>query len=251
MLVSDPELIGEVLLDREGVFIKDVVTRNLAEVLGNGLLTSEGDLWRRQRKLIAPSLGKVRIASYADTMVALAARYGECLRDGTQRDVHADMSALTLEIVLATLFGAELPAGVQERVARVTDQYMGDFDALVHSWRVVFPPWFPFPERRRSARAAAELDALVLGIVKERRAEGARGDNLFSRLLAARDESAPSSGMDDQQLRDEVMTLFMAGHETTANALSWTLLLLASRRGGRHTSVAFLLLCEPQWAAAT
>jgi cytochrome P450 len=227
VLVSDPELIGEVLLDREAAYLKDAVTRGLAEVLGKGLLTSEGELWRKQRKLIAPSLGKARISTYADTMVELTARYAARLRDGEARDAHADMSRLTLEIVLATLFGAELPGGVQESVARVIDRYMEDFDTLVHSWRVVVPGWVPLPERKRNARAAGELDALVLGIVKARRAEGVRGDDLFSRLLAAKDESAPASGMDDQQLRDEVVTLFVAGHETTANALSWTLLLLA------------------------
>lgn len=229
VVVSDPELVGDLLLDKEGAFVKDVVTRGLAEVLGHGLLTSEGDLWRRQRRLIAPSLGKGRIAGYAAAMVEHTRRYAEALRDGESRDVHADMSKLTLDIVVDTLFGARIPGGGQERVARIIDQYMHDFHALVHSWRSFFPAWFPFPERLRGARMARELDALVMGVVKERRARagGSRGDDLLSRLLAARDESTPDRGMDDRQLRDEVITLFTAGHETTANALSWTLLLLA------------------------
>lgn len=227
VVVSDPELVGELLLDKEGAYIKDVVTRGLAEVLGRGLLTSEGEQWRRQRKLIAPSLGKGRIAGYAESMVEHTRGYVERLRQGEERDVHADMSKLTLDIVVATLFGAKLPGGVQERVAKIIDQYMHDFHALQHSWRSLFPAWFPFPERLRGGLLARELDALVMDVVKERRASAVRGDDLLSRLLAARDETTPDRGMDDRQLRDEVITLFTAGHETTSNALSWTLLLLA------------------------
>ncbi len=238
VVLADPELIGELLLDKDAAFMKDNVTRGLAQVLGKGLLTSEGELWRKQRKLIAPSLSKKQIASYADAMVLHGRRYAERLSNGEVRDLHADMSAVTLAIVVATLFGTEL-AGGQERVGVVVDQYMEDFHALVHSWRRLFPEWFPFPERRRGNRTVKELDALVFDIIRRKRASKERGDDLLSRLLLARDESEPSSGMDDQQLRDEVITLFMAGHETTANALAWTLLLLAE-----HPEIDARVSCE-------
>jgi cytochrome P450 len=226
VLVADPELIGEMLLDKDAAFMKDDVTRGLAQVLGRGLLTSEGELWRRQRKLIAPSLGKKQVASYADAMTRHARRYAEGLRDGDVRNVHADMSAVTLEIVVDTLFGTAL-RGAHERVGPIVDAYMDDFHALVHSWRRLFPSWFPFAQRRRGRRTARDLDALVMDVVRTKRASSERGDDLLSRMLLARDEADPTKGMDDRQLRDEAITLFMAGHETTANALSWTLLLLA------------------------
>lgn len=226
MLLADPDLVGELLLDKDAAYVKDEVTRGLAEVLGRGLLTSEGELWRRQRKLIAPSLGKKQVASYASAMTRLARDYASGLRDGEVRDVHADMSEVTLQIVVETLFGTAMN-GAHERVGPIVDAYMDDFHALVHSWRRLFPPWFPFPERRRGRRAAVELDAMVMEVVRRKRASSERGDDLLSRMLLARDEADATNGMDDRQLRDEAITLFMAGHETTANALSWTLLLLA------------------------
>jgi cytochrome P450 len=226
VFLGEPDLIAEVLLDKEGVFIKDRVTRGLSLFLGQGLLTSEGDLWRRQRKLIAPSLTKKHIASYADAMVRRTRDYVAELENGQERDVAVDMSHATLEIVVETLFGTALGAG-HERVGRAIDSVMLDFQEIIQSWRRAFPDWVPFAARRRTRRTMKEVDAVVLEVVQKRRASGELGDDLLSRLLAARDETDPTRGMDDAQLRDEVMTLFIAGHETTANALAWTLLLLA------------------------
>lgn len=226
IFLGDPELIGEVLLDKDGLFIKDKVTRGLSNILGQGLVTSDGELWKRQRKLIAPSLTRRHIAAYADTMVRYSRLYAAKLRPDEVRDVHADMSKVTLDIVLETLFGAGLESGY-ERVAKVIDDLMADFQEVIQSWRRLFPQWVPFAARRRSARNVKELDRVVLALVRKRRESGTLGDDLLSRLLAARDESDPTRGMDDQQLRDELVTMFLAGHETTANALSWTLLLLA------------------------
>ncbi|MGZ3420614.1 MAG: cytochrome P450 [Polyangiales bacterium] len=229
VFVAEPELVGEVLLDREGVFVKDKVTRGLSSFLGQGLLTSEGDVWRRQRKLIAPSLTKKHIASYADTMTRIARAHADALGDGEVRDVHADMTRVTLDIVVETLFGTALTEGY-EHVASLMDDLMNDFVEIIQSWRRLFPSWVPFSARRRIRRSGQELDAFILEIIRKRRASGELGDDLLSRLLEARDEAG--SGMSDRQLRDEALTLFAAGHETTANALTYALMLL-----GEHPEI--------------
>lgn len=233
VFLGEPELIGEVLLDKDGIFIKDRVTRGLSSFVGQGLVTSEGELWRRQRRLIAPSLTKKHIASYADAMVRLTRVYTDALEFGQVRDVADDMSKATLDIVVETLFGTALGVG-HERIGEAIDSVMTDFQEIIQSWRRAFPEWVPFAARRRTKRTVKEIDAIVLDLVRSRRSSGERGDDLLSRLLAARDEadtvspsSSATSGMTDQQLRDEVVTLFIAGHETTANALAWTLMLLA------------------------
>lgn len=240
VFLGEPELIGEVLLDKDGVFIKDRITRGLSIIVGQGLLTSEGELWKRQRKLISPSLTRKHIATYADAMVRASREYAASIRSGEVRDVHVDMAKATLEIVLDTLFGTGLDGG-HEHVAELIDDLMADFQEVIQSWRRLFPQWVPFAARRRSKENAKELDRIVMDLVRKRRASGTLGDDLLSRLLAARDESDPTRGMDDQQLRDELITLFLAGHETTANALCWTLLLLAE-----HPEVDAKLFAEVQ-----
>ncbi len=238
VFLGDTDLIAEVLLDKDGAFIKDRVTRGLSLFLGQGLLTSEGDLWRRQRRLIAPSLTKKHIATYADAMVRRTREYTATLETGQERDVAVDMSHATLEIVVETLFGTGLGAA-HDRVGRAIDSVMTDFQEIIQSWRRAFPDWVPFAARRRTVRTMKDVDAIVLEMVRKRRAQSELGDDLLSRLLAARDEVDATRGMDDGQLRDEVMTLFIAGHETTANALAWTLLLLAE-----HPEVDARLLAE-------
>jgi cytochrome P450 len=224
VLLFDPEAMGEVLLDREGRFIKDKVTRDLSLLLGNGLLTSEGSPWRRQRKLIAPSLQRRQIASYADAMVLRTARYAETLKDGEVRDVHADMMALTLEIVVETLFGAELGA-TYESVGHAMDVVMTSFQELVQSWRRLLPKWAPLRARKRMAESRRTIDQVIFAVIQKQREGRTEGDDLLSRLLAAKDDEG--SGMTDVQLRDEAITMFVAGHETTANALAFALMLLA------------------------
>jgi len=236
VFLAEPELIGEVLLDKEGVFHKDKVTSDLSSFLGQGLLTAEDELWRKQRKLIAPSLTKKHIASYADTMTRLAEAHASNLRDGEVRDVHSDMTRLTLDIVVETLFGTALAAGY-EKAAELMDALMNDFVEMVQTWRRLFPSWVPFAARRRTKEHARELDAFVLELIRRKRASGELGDDLLSRLLEARDDEG--SGMSDRQLRDEALTLFAAGHETTANALTYALMLL-----GEHPEIDARLQTE-------
>lgn len=223
VVLNDPALIGDVLLDKDGVWMKDRILRSLSVILGTGLLTSEGDLWRKQRKLIAPSLTKKHIATYADAMVKSAADYADALEAGRVRDVHDDMSRVTLEIVVATLFGTAIRGGHDE-VGRAIDTVMNDFAELVHSWRRLMPGWVPFKARRRMTTSIKTIDDIVFDVIQERKKSGKRGDDLLSRLLEARDEGG--AAMSDAQLRDEAVTLFVAGHETTANALSFALMLL-------------------------
>ncbi|MDB4928517.1 MAG: cytochrome [Myxococcaceae bacterium] len=223
VVLGDPGLIGEVLVNTDGTWVKDRVTRDLSVFLGMGLLTNEGASWRRQRKLLSPSLTRRHIALYADAMVGCARRYADRLADGDERDVHADMSAVTLEIVTETLFGAAFGHD-PTRVGHAIDSVMVDFQELVQTWRRFLPATVPFAARRRMVESSKEIDAVVMEVIHRRRRTGERGDDLLSRLLEARDDEG--SGMSDQQLRDEAVTLFVAGHETTANALSFALMFL-------------------------
>jgi cytochrome P450 len=239
VLVGDPALAGEVMQDKEGVYEKDWVTRGLTILLGHGLLTSEGALWKRQRKLIAPSLTPKQIASYAETMARCAQTWVTRCNAREVRDIHADMTEVTLEIVVETLFGTTLSSG-HDSVGSALDRLMSDFQVLVQTWRQFFPRWVPFAARRRMNRTAKELDRILFGLIAKKKeaaaTSGVHGDDLLSRLLAARDEEG--SGMSDQQLRDECITLFLAGHETTANALSFACLLLAENPAAANTLVA-------------
>ncbi len=223
VLVGDPALVGEVLLDREHRFHKDRVTRGLSVIVGNGLLTSEGDFWRRQRRLIAPPLQRKHIARYADAMAASAAALVDRWRDGEARDLHRDMMRLTLDIVVETLFGLQV-GDVADRVDRTVEGFMRDFQLLVQTWRRLLPHDFPQPVRRRMRAAGRVLDDILLEIIRTKRA-AAGGDDLLSLLLAARDDAG--TGMTDAQLRDEAATLFLAGHETTALALGYAFVALA------------------------
>lgn len=224
IFLHDPELIGEVLVEHADAFIKDKVTRGLALFLGEGLLVSEGERWRRSRKVIAPSLSRRHIEHYAAEMVAATRRYVDRVVDGELREVHGDMTALTLEIVVRNLFGSDLPGG-HERIGELVDAAMHDFQEVEQTWRRYVPKWVPLAGRRRMRRISAELEAYIDALIRERRRSGAGGDDLLSRLLAAAD--ADGSAIDDTQLRDELATLFVAGHETTANALTFALMLLA------------------------
>lgn len=223
VFLGDPALIGEVLLDKDDAWIKDRVTRGLSLFLGQGLLTSEGDFWRKQRKLIAPRLTKKHIATYANAMVNCAETYADTLKEGEIGDVHAAMTRVTLEIVTATLFGTSLGSGYDE-IGHAIDELMQNFEQVTHSWRQLFPDWVPFAARRRSKKTARTIDDAVFEVIKKKRAQKERGDDLLSRMLEAQDDEGGT--MTDVQLRDESVTMFVAGHETTANALAFALMLL-------------------------
>jgi cytochrome P450 len=222
-LLGTPELIRGLLLGHGRVAAKGRGLEQARRLLGQGLLTSEGELHRRQRRLIQPAFHQTRVRGYAEQMHAAAmelTRAGRW-RDGEVREVAADMADLTLRIVGRTLFATDLAAD-STGVAGALSTFLG------HAQRVMMPGGpllnrLPLPSSRRLTVAGADLDRLVYRLIAEHRAAGDRGD-MLSRLLAARDEDG--TAMPDRQIRDEVLTLLLAGHETTANALSWSWLLL-------------------------
>ncbi|MHB8640447.1 MAG: cytochrome P450 [Candidatus Acidiferrales bacterium] len=224
LLLNHPDLIEQVLVVQQHKFHKSAMSKAATgHLLGNGLLNSEGDFWRRQRRLAQPAFQKTRVNEYAATMVEHALAYTASWRDGEVRDIADEMSRLTCGIAVKTLFGLDLGPEA-DRVGETLSTLMR---YQINRIRSAFslPEKFPTPANRRANTAFQYLDSLVYGIIKERRSRGADGNDLLSRLIAAMDEDGTQ--MTPQQLRDETMTLFLAGHETTALTLSWTWYLLA------------------------
>jgi cytochrome P450 len=197
-------------------------------LLGEGLLTSEGEFHLRQRRLVQPAFHRQRIAAYAREMVSRAWITGDRWRDGQTVDMDHEMMALTLAIVARTLFDADVDAEADEIGGALTE--------VLRLFQTVFIPGMqlfdrlPLPHTRRFARARGRLDATIYRLIAERRGERARGEergDLLSMMLAAQDAEGDGGSMTDEQLRDEAMTLFLAGHETTSNALTWTWYLLS------------------------
>jgi len=225
LMLSRPDLIEDVLVTRSKNFIKHVRLRMYKPLLGDGLVTAEGDHWRRQRKLSAPAFQGSRIAAYAGAMVSSTTRMLDTWQSDQIRDVHADMSTLTMEITCNTLFGAESRFDPE-----VVGQAMVDAtEALARKWRTLIPQpwWMPTPANRMFRRAKGTIDQIVAGLIAQKRASANRdGTDLLSALLLAQDEEG--SAYTDVQLLDEVRTLFLAGHETTVLALTYSLHLLSN-----------------------
>ena len=218
--VSRPDLIEQVLVTESRNFVKPRSMRTpfFARVVGRGLLTSEGDFWRRQRRLAQTAFHRDRISSYADEMSRSTERLIAGWRDGETRDLHEDMQRLTMEIVTGTLFSAQLDDADAEVIWDALAEIARPF-ASQATLKWIADNRLPTPARRRFFRNVALLDEVVYRIIAARRASGEDRGDLLSMLLAARDEDG--GRMDDRQLRDEVMTLFLAGQETTALALTW------------------------------
>ncbi len=224
VLLNDPELIQQVLVTDQRSFMKGRALQVAKRVLGEGLLTSEGELHLRQRRLIQPIFHRKRIADYGEAMVESAEQITGRWQSGSRLDVHAEMARLTLTIVGRTLFDADLQGEARQIGAALTE-------ALEGVNRIVYPGgslWerLPLPSARRYHTAVRTLEATIYGLIDQRRRNGGGGSDLLSMLLDAKDENG-GPGMSDRQVRDEAMTLFIAGHETTAVLLTWTWYLLA------------------------
>ena len=227
-VVSHPDPTEEVLVTKARSFRKSKDYREGLAFLGNGLLNSEGDFWLRQRRLEQPAFHRARVHAYGETMVAYAERLLEAWRDGEERDVHKDMMRVTLEIVTKTLFDVDIADGAEE-VEEAMELFMVDTMSEGNLLQVLLPQKLAERFNGRLRRAQAGIDGLVYGMIHARRQEGEAGEDrgdLMSMLLHAQDADT-GERMSDTQLRDELMTLLMAGHETTANALAWTWVLLA------------------------
>ncbi len=196
-------------------------------MVGDGILLSEGETWREHRRVVQPAFHHDRVAAWGEIMVEETERHLATWGDGDIRDVHADMSALTLAIVGRTLLDSQIgPADVEE-VRAATATLTDHFDSRFNSLRFFLPDALPTPGNRRMRAAVGRLDRIVYRLIANRRATGKRGGDAISMLLEA--SEAESHPLTDRELRDEVMTLLMAGHETTAVALTWCLYLVAGR----------------------
>jgi cytochrome P450 len=221
-LAAHPDLIEQVLVTDAKHYVKHFGARMYKPVLGNGLVTSEGGFWLRQRKLSQPAFLKHRVLAYAPVMAELTDRMLGTWTHGNQVSVHYEFSALTSAIALKTLFDLDDP-GDRERF---TETLRVAFAIMSDRFRsVIRPPlWFPTPANLRLRRAVTDLNAVVDGFVAAGRTRHG-GDDLLTRLIQARDDDGQP--MTDRQLRDEMMTLYLAGHETTALTLSWSWYLIS------------------------
>jgi cytochrome P450 len=224
-LINDPRVIRDVLVTDQRFFMKGRGLDRAKRLLGEGLLTSEGAVHVRQRRLMQPAFHRDRIASYAGAMTEYAGRISRSWTNGGTIDASQEMARLTLGVVGKTLFDADVESQAKD-VGRALSSVMESF------WMLMLPfpdllERLPIPALRRSRAARETLDQIIYKIIAERRRNpGDRGD-LLSMLLMAQDEEAGGGGMTDLQVRDEAMTIFLAGHETTANALAWTWYLLS------------------------
>jgi len=230
VLVSTPALAHEVLVEKNDAFVKSAGLAIFARpLLGDGLLTSEREEHKAQRKMLAPLFAHKRIASYADVMAERAAKTAESLAHAGRADVADAMMRLTLEIVGKTLFDAELGGDADDVGGALTDAMRQMMNAMVRL--VPLPPAVPTRGNLRFRAAVKRLDEVIYRLVRERRASGQDRGDLLGMLLATKHEDG--SPLDDKELRDQSMTLMLAGHETTANALAWTLYLLAKNPDAR------------------
>ncbi len=236
VLASDPEQIRDVLVTHARLFHKGRGLERAKMLLGEGLLTSEGEFHLRQRRLAQPAFHRARVAAYGDTMARYAERRIATWRDGATYDLTREMATYTLAVVGKTLFDADIEEEAPEIGHALTAALAAfNFSVLPFSEHLLK---LPFPIARRFRRARERLDATIYRLIAERRASGEDRGDLLSMLLLAQDSEGDGRGMTDLQLRDEVMTILLAGHETTANALSWMWYLLALNHEARARMLA-------------
>lgn len=236
-VVSSPELAHQVLVTDAAKYYKSRSIKSVMfPVLGKGLFTNDGDFWKKQRKLVGPAFHTKRIGAYAEVMVDHAQALMQRWQSGQVYDMDHEMAHLTMGIVTKTLFDADVSSDANEisaLVSEVLSSVNTRLDRLAN-----LPYWVPTPENRRFNKTVAQLNSVIQGFIDDRRASGEDKGDLLSMLLLAQDEDNGET-MSDRQVRDEAMTLFGAGHETTAVALMWTWYLLS-----QHPDVEAKLLEE-------
>ncbi len=224
-LVNDPAYIYELLVTQAKKIRKaDLITNILAKWLGNGIMTSDGDFHRRQRRLVQPAFHHQHIATYAGAMVEHALRTLNNWQNMEGYDIKDEMMKLTMDIVSTALFGADVSRGASKLGGAVAT--LQQISTVEYKAGFMIPEWMPVPRNHRRRAAIKVVNDTILGFIRERRASGEHKDDLLSMLLQAKDEDGGRM-MTDEQVRDEAVTLFVAGHETVSNALTWTWYLLS------------------------
>lgn len=237
-LVNHPDLIHEVLVTKAKHFVKERKSLDtLRQVDGEGLVVAEGDFWLRQRRLLQPAFSPRRMGGYASAIVAKTTGMLDRWRPGETRNIVDDMTHLTLEIIAKVFYDVELTGTVAQLGEAVRTLSQVFYRELTLPF--TFPDWLPLPAKRRKRQAIATLHNLIDGIIRDRRATGKDHGDLLSMLLLAVDDEGDGGGMSDRQVRDEAVTMFNAGHDSTAAALAWIWYLV-----GLHPEVETRLIDE-------
>ena len=226
VFLNDPEYIREILINQAPLFIKERTQRRMKILLGEGLITSEGETHMRQRRIAAPAFHRQRIAAYGEMMSARAATMREEWQPDVEIDAVSEMMRLALQVVARTIFDTDVTEDVQT-INNEVNAIMKLYNFLIALPKAEALLHLPIPGLMRFKRARKRLDAVVHRMIDQRRQSGEDRGDLLSMLLASRDEERDGSTLTDEQVRDEVTTIFLAGYETVANALAWTWLLLA------------------------
>ena len=223
LLLCHPEDFETVLVTERDSFGRSTEIRNLQPIFGNGLLASDGAIWQRQRRLIQPRFSHVAVASYANIMIECIEQQTVFWQPQAPKDIHAEMMTYTREVVCRLLFGSH-PGADSASVSDAVKIVFGDLRTEI----LYLPLWrkLPLQRSRRWNRAVDTLNRTIRVMIAERRMSRVQRNDLLGLLLAERDEYG--STMSDQQVHDEILTMFLAGHETSALALTWALFLLAT-----------------------
>jgi cytochrome P450 len=224
VLVNEPEFIREILVNQAHNFIKERTQKRMRILLGDGLITSDGETHRRQRRIAAPAFHRQRIQAYGDLMVERAAAMRETWKPGVEIDISNEMMRLSLQNVARTLFAQEVTPDI-ESINHEVNVIMKLYNFLIALPRAEDYLHLPIPGLMRFRRARKHLDEVVHRMIAASRASGVDSGDLLSMLIRARDDE-DNTAMSDEQLRDEIITIFLAGYETVANALAWTWMLL-------------------------
>jgi cytochrome P450 len=260
VFINDPDYIREILINQAGSFVKERTVRRMKILIGEGLITSEDPVHKRQRRIVAPAFHRQRIAAYGDQIVACAANQRDTWQPNQQIDIAAASMQLSLEIVARTLFDTAVTNDIRS-INDEVNTIMGLYNFIVAFPRLEDFLYLPIPKLIKFRKSKSRLDAVVNRLINEHRKAATNGESgeeektggdLLSMLLASRDEQADASGqhtgMSDEQVRDEVLTVFLAGYETVANGLTWTWYLLSQNpevEAKLHAELDAVLSTEP------